>query len=106
MKINKKVNLNIQVGGWAFVCPCVQKIQRLSLNLMTLQVSHSSILNIYYLSNDVKKLSYVAELLPLPLCHINFMLFYSNEISGADPCIFLPDPEQKKRIWIRRLLNS
>ncbi|XP_023331804.1 flotillin-1 [Eurytemora carolleeae] len=26
------------VGGWAFVCPCVQKIQRLSLNLMTLQV--------------------------------------------------------------------
>jgi len=27
------------VGGWTFVCPCIQKIQRLSLNLITLQVS-------------------------------------------------------------------
>lgn len=29
----------IVVGGWAFVCPCVQKVQRLPLALMTLAVS-------------------------------------------------------------------
>jgi len=29
----------IVVGGWAFVCPCVQKIQRLPLALMTLPVN-------------------------------------------------------------------
>ncbi|XP_059087192.1 flotillin-1-like [Tigriopus californicus] len=29
----------IVVGGWAFVIPCVQKVQRLSLNIMTLKVS-------------------------------------------------------------------
>jgi len=29
----------IVVGGWAFVCPCVQKVQRLPLALMTLVVS-------------------------------------------------------------------
>ena len=29
----------IVVGGWAFVIPCVQKVQRLSLNVMTLKVS-------------------------------------------------------------------
>ena len=28
-----------QVGGWAFVMPCVQKVQRLCLNVMTLIVS-------------------------------------------------------------------
>ena len=28
-----------QVGGWAFVCPCVQKVQRLPLALMTLSVA-------------------------------------------------------------------
>jgi flotillin len=29
----------IVVGGWAFVIPCIQKVQRLSLNIMTLKVS-------------------------------------------------------------------
>jgi len=29
----------IVVGGWAFVCPCVQKVQRLPLALMTLSVA-------------------------------------------------------------------
>lgn len=29
----------IVVGGWAFVCPCVQKVQRLPLALMTLVVA-------------------------------------------------------------------
>jgi flotillin len=27
------------VGGWAFVIPCVQKVQRISLNIMTIKVS-------------------------------------------------------------------
>ena len=29
----------IVVGGWAFVIPCIQKVQRLPLNIMTLKVS-------------------------------------------------------------------
>jgi hypothetical protein len=29
----------IVVGGWAFVIPCIQKVQRLPLNVMTLKVS-------------------------------------------------------------------
>ena len=29
----------IVVGGWAFVIPCVQKVQRISLNVMTIKVS-------------------------------------------------------------------
>ena len=28
----------IVIGGWAFVIPCIQKIQRLPLNVMTLNV--------------------------------------------------------------------
>ena len=28
----------IVVGGWAFVIPCIQKVQRLPLNIMTLNV--------------------------------------------------------------------
>ena len=29
---------NYQVGGWAFVIPCVQRVQRISLNVMTIKV--------------------------------------------------------------------
>lgn len=29
----------IVVGGWAFVMPCIQKVQRIPLNIMTLQVA-------------------------------------------------------------------
>ncbi len=29
----------IVVGGWAFVIPCVQRVQRISLNIMTIKVS-------------------------------------------------------------------
>jgi len=29
----------IVVGGWAFVIPCIQKVQRLPLNIMTLKVA-------------------------------------------------------------------
>ncbi len=29
----------IVVGGWCFVIPCVHKVQRLPLNIMTLKVS-------------------------------------------------------------------
>jgi len=35
------------VGGWTFVCPCVQKIQRLSLNLMTLQVATPRVFTVH-----------------------------------------------------------
>ena len=37
--VTKKHLFPLQVGGWTFVFPCVQKVQRLSLNLMTLQVN-------------------------------------------------------------------
>lgn len=33
----------IVVGGWAFVIPCIQKVQRLSLNIMTLKVSSPTV---------------------------------------------------------------
>merc|ERR1712012_342712 len=32
-------NEAIVVSGWVFVIPCVQKVQRLSLNIMTLKVT-------------------------------------------------------------------
>lgn len=37
----------IVVGGWAFVCPCVQKIQRLSLALMTLSVNSPRVYTVH-----------------------------------------------------------
>jgi len=37
----------IVVGGWAFVCPCVQKVQRLPLALMTLQVSSPRVYTVH-----------------------------------------------------------
>lgn len=37
----------IVVGGWAFVCPCVQRIQRLSLALMTLSVNSPRVYTIH-----------------------------------------------------------
>jgi len=37
----------IVVGGWAFVCPCVQKVQRLPLALMTLVVSTPRIYTVH-----------------------------------------------------------
>lgn len=33
----------IVVGGWAFVIPCIQKVQRLPLNIMTLRVSSTKV---------------------------------------------------------------
>ena len=33
----------IVVGGWAFVIPCVQKVQRLNLNIMTLKVASPTV---------------------------------------------------------------
>ena len=33
----------IVVGGWAFVIPCVQKVQRLSLNIMTIKVASPTV---------------------------------------------------------------
>ena len=35
------------MGGWAFVCPCVQKVQRLPLALMTLVVSTPRIYTVH-----------------------------------------------------------
>jgi len=37
----------IVVGGWAFVCPCVQKVQRLPLALMTLVVSSPRVYTVH-----------------------------------------------------------
>lgn len=37
----------IVVGGWAFVCPCVQKIQRLPLALMTLSVNSPRVYTVH-----------------------------------------------------------
>jgi len=37
----------IVVGGWAFVCPCVQKIQRLPLALMTLTVNSPRVYTVH-----------------------------------------------------------
>lgn len=37
----------IVVGGWAFVCPCVQKVQRLPLALMTVVVSTPRIYTVH-----------------------------------------------------------
>ena len=33
----------IVVGGWAFVIPCIQKVQRLPLNIMTLKVASPTV---------------------------------------------------------------
>ena len=33
----------IVVGGWAFVIPCIQKVQRLPLNIMTLNVRSNKV---------------------------------------------------------------
>lgn len=43
----KLQNVLCQVGGWAFVCPCVQKVQRLPLALMTLVVSTPRIYTVH-----------------------------------------------------------
>lgn len=37
----------IVVGGWAFVCPCVQKVQRLPLALMTLVVASPRVYTVH-----------------------------------------------------------
>lgn len=55
-------NIFNQVGGWAFVCPCVQKVQRLPLALMTLVVSTPRIYTVHGVPLSVTGIAQVSVL--------------------------------------------
>jgi len=55
----------IVVGGWAFVCPCVQKVQRLPLALMTLVVSSPRVYTVHGVPLSVNGIAQVLILFDL-----------------------------------------
>lgn len=62
----------IVVGGWAFVIPCIQKVQRLPLNIMTLKVSSPKVYTMQGVPLSVTGIAQVCLLSPLGIALLDF----------------------------------
>ena len=94
----------IVVGGWAFVIPCIQKVQRLPLNIMTLKVASPTVYTMQGVPLSVTGIAqvfvYIFHLLTLPINEKRFLggegrikTFFSyssiSAMRGSPTCIYL-----------------
>ena len=70
----------IVVGGWAYVIPCIQKVQRLPLCIMTLKVSSP---HVYTVQGVPLSVTGIAQVM---IYHIRYYTLEVILISIAKPC--------------------
>ena len=70
----------IVVGGWAFVIPCIQKVQRLPLNIMTLKVASPTV---YTMQGVPLSVTGIAQVKLLPIVKKPTYCYEQISISGT-----------------------